>query len=119
MTFLRLVISQALYFSLMLPTLAHSESTLDQVAIVIGAGPADGLACALGLSNVCKKVLLVEKHANFDRRGATFGLAKNGQKVLDELSPGLFQHMNDIGLQGPEHSACEEWEMSWTNLSQF
>ena len=68
MTFLRLVISQALYFSLMLPTLAHSESTLDQVAIVIGAGPA-GLACALGLSNVCKKVLLVEKHANFDRRG--------------------------------------------------
>ena len=45
--------------------------------------------------------------------GATFGLAKNGQKVLDELSPGLFQHMNDIGLQGPEHSAMVFiwWEM--------
>ena len=74
----------------MLLALAHGKSTLDYVAIVIGAGPS-GLACALALSNVCKKVLLVEKHANFDRRGATFGLSKNGQNVLDELSPGLFQ----------------------------
>ena len=44
----------------------------DLTAIVIGAGPS-GLATSLSLSNVCKKVHLVEKHPTFEKRGATFG----------------------------------------------
>eukprot|EP00978_Attheya_sp_CCMP212_P049582 scaffold685575_cov51-Attheya_sp.AAC.1 len=76
-----------------------SQPDDEQVAIVIGAGPS-GLACSLGLSNVCKRVLLVEKHPTFEKRGSTFGMAKNGQKTLDELRPGLLNYMEDIGLPG-------------------
>eukprot|EP00550_Attheya_septentrionalis_P012406 CAMPEP_0198304600 /NCGR_PEP_ID=MMETSP1449-20131203/57478_1 /TAXON_ID=420275 /ORGANISM="Attheya septentrionalis, Strain CCMP2084" /LENGTH=381 /DNA_ID=CAMNT_0044007127 /DNA_START=196 /DNA_END=1341 /DNA_ORIENTATION=+ len=76
-----------------------SQPDDEQVAIVIGAGPS-GLACALGLSNVCKRVLLVEKHPTFEKRGSTFGMAKNGQKTLDELRPGLLSYMEGIGLPG-------------------
>ncbi|MGK3758338.1 MAG: 2-polyprenyl-6-methoxyphenol hydroxylase-like FAD-dependent oxidoreductase [Bacillariaceae sp.] len=69
----------------------------DVTAIVIGCGPA-GLACGLALSNVCRKVILVEKHSTFDQRGSTFGMGLNGQKTLDELRPGLRQHMEDTGI---------------------
>ncbi|CAN0065890.1 unnamed protein product, partial [Heterosigma akashiwo] len=72
---------------------------VERVAIVIGAGPA-GLAVSLGLSGVCSKVLLCEKHPVFDKRGSTFGLALNGQKTLDELQPGLRKHMANAGVSG-------------------
>jgi 2-polyprenyl-6-methoxyphenol hydroxylase-like FAD-dependent oxidoreductase len=83
-----------------------------RIAIVIGAGPA-GLATSLGLSNVCKKVFLVEKHPTFEKRGATFGMAANGQKTLDELRPGLRKYMEDIGLIGGPGGALVMvwWEM--------
>lgn len=84
-------------------TSAHNHNTIitmnrETTCIVIGAGPA-GLACALGLSNVCKKVHLVEKHASFEKRGATFGMAKNGQLALEEISPDLVEYMKEIGLK--------------------
>lgn len=78
--------------------------------IVIGAGPA-GLACALGLSNVCEKVYLVEKQASFEKRGATFGMAKNGQLALEELSPDLMEHMREIGLKAGNTLVFVWWEM--------
>jgi len=81
-------------------------------AIVIGAGPA-GLACALGLSKVCQKVHLVEKHASFEKRGATFGMAQNGQLALEEIYPDLMVHMRDIGMKPgfSESLVFVWWEM--------
>lgn len=84
-----------------------------RTAIVIGAGPA-GLACALSLSSVCRRVHLVEKRASFDRRGATFGLAKNGQLALEEVSPELVEHMRAVGLKASPASdtlVFVWWEM--------
>ena len=78
-------------------------------AIVIGAGPA-GLACALGLSSVCEAVYLVEKRASFEKRGATFGLAKNGQRAVEELSPELIECMKQVGLEGGSTLVFVWWE---------
>jgi len=82
--------------------------------IVIGAGPS-GLACALALSNVCAKVHLVEKRASFEKRGATFGMAKNGQSALRDISPELMEYMRDeVGLKagfGSETLVFVWWEM--------
>jgi 2-polyprenyl-6-methoxyphenol hydroxylase-like FAD-dependent oxidoreductase len=64
-----------------------SSSDDERMAIVIGGGPS-GLATSatsLGLSNVCNKACLVEKHPTFEKRVATFGMAVNGQKTLDEF----------------------------------
>ena len=94
------------------------DATLDTdkndglVAIIIGAGPS-GLACALALSNdsqnddddnnkrpLCRKIYLVEKHPEFDRRGSTFGLAPHGQRVLEELdcSGALRSKLQESGI---------------------
>lgn len=81
----------------------------DQVPIVIGCGPA-GLASALGLSNIYERVVLVEKHPTFEKRGSTFGMGANGQKTLDELRPGLRKQMEDIGMSnGPGGSLVFVW----------
>mmetsp|Transcript_2149 Transcript_2149/g.3961 ORF Transcript_2149/g.3961 Transcript_2149/m.3961 type:complete len:382 (-) Transcript_2149:154-1299(-) len=81
-------------------------------SIVIGAGPS-GLASALGLSKVCKKVFLVEKHASFEKRGATFGMGKNGQLAWEELSPELMEYMRQVGMKPPwgETLVFVWWEM--------
>jgi 2-polyprenyl-6-methoxyphenol hydroxylase-like FAD-dependent oxidoreductase len=95
-------LSTAVSKSTIAPSKTSSAMSLldeERVAIVIGAGPS-GLATSLGLSNVCKKVCLVEKHPSFEKRGATFGMATNGQKTLDELSPGLRSYLEEIGLSG-------------------
>lgn len=91
---------------------SHMSKTSDTTAIIIGAGPS-GLATALGLSNVCRKVLLVEKHPTFEKRGATFGMGVNGQKALDELRPGLKDYMTNIGLSSSAGGALVFvwWEM--------
>jgi 2-polyprenyl-6-methoxyphenol hydroxylase-like FAD-dependent oxidoreductase len=86
------------------------------VAIVIGAGPS-GLATALALSNHCQKVYLVEKHATFEKRGATFGMAPNGQKVLNELlssssSPErLHRLLQEIAIDTGSSLVFVWWEM--------
>jgi len=59
-------------------------------AIVIGAGPA-GLSVSLGLSYRGWKVNLIEKYNSFEIRGASFGLASNGIKALEEIHPGTVE----------------------------
>ena len=71
----------------------------DLIGIIIGAGPS-GLATALALSNqkICSKIYVIEKHKSFDKRGSTFGLAPNGQKMLSKLHPYLVDKMKDVGI---------------------
>lgn len=67
--------------------------------IVLGSGLA-GLAVSLGLisknDQIC--VDIVEKQHTFERRGATFGLAPNGQIALQELCPQALQHLQTVGI---------------------
>lgn len=67
--------------------------------IVFGSGLA-GLAVALGLvskqNDIC--VNIIEKRSQFDRRGATFGLAPNGQVALRELCPDALRHLQTVGI---------------------
>ena len=67
--------------------------------IIFGSGLA-GLAVALGLvskqDDIC--VNIVEKRLQFDRRGATFGLAPNGQVALRELCPDALRHLQSVGI---------------------
>ena len=71
--------------------------------IILGAGLA-GLSLALGLSKLLKELKLdwevhiVEKQADFSRTGATFGLRPNGQKALEELSPGIIDELKQVGI---------------------
>ena len=70
-------------------------------AIIIGAGPS-GLVCAIGLSSCCEQVHLIEKYPTFEMRGSTFGLAKNGQLAISELSPECLDDMQRIGMKAGE-----------------
>ena len=72
--------------------------------IILGAGLA-GLSLALGLSKTLKEnqimnweIHIVEKQPELSRTGATFGLAPNGQKALEELSPGIVQELQEVGI---------------------
>ena len=69
-------------------------------AIILGAGPA-GLATALGLCKVCDTVVLVEKQHSFSRQGSTFGLASNGRRALQELSPAAWERLVEVGVPLP------------------
>ena len=71
------------------------------IAIIIGAGPS-GLACAIGLSSCCEQVHLIEKYPTFDKRGSTFGCAKNGQLAISKLSPECLDDMQRIGMKAGE-----------------
>jgi len=68
-------------------------------AIVTGGGPA-GLALTLGLARCegCARVHLIERQPTFDARGANFMLAYNGQRALEELSPGTCDEMRATGI---------------------
>jgi len=77
-------------------------------AIVIGAGPA-GLTTALGLSKLCKNVILVEKRSEFTQTGATFGIAKNGRKALTEISEMLWDDMEATGIPLPSGGLMLPW----------
>ena len=86
-------------------------------AIVIGGGPA-GLAVSLGLGNLesCEKVYIIEKQPKFDSRGANFLLAYNGVKALEELSQGIqqdFEHVGVVSYMVPDYPAIllPWWEM--------
>lgn len=74
----------------------HSTSTDLPNIIVVGAGLA-GLATSLGLINSgLFQVDLVEVRPDFNRQGATFALAPNGRKALEELDPEIDQGSNVI-----------------------
>jgi len=70
-------------------------------AIIIGGGPS-GLACAIGLSSCCQQVHLIEKYPTFEMRGSTFGLSKNGQRAISELSSECLHDMQRIGMKAGE-----------------
>ena len=74
-----------------------AEKQEANTAIVIGAGLA-GLSLSLGLIQQGFYVQIVEKSHDFSRTGATFGLAPNGRKALDELCPGVAEEMSKLGV---------------------
>jgi 2-polyprenyl-6-methoxyphenol hydroxylase-like FAD-dependent oxidoreductase len=89
----------------------NSNSMAPLPVIIIGGGLA-GLSLALGLANLGFRVEIVEKQLNFSRTGATFGLAVNGQKALEELSgPGIVKELKDVGLDvdPPDISTMLGW----------
>ena len=72
------------------------------IVIVIGAGPSGLVACAIGLSSYCQQVHLIEKYPTFEKRGSTFGLAKNGQLAISELSSECLDDLQRIGMKAGE-----------------
>lgn len=68
--------------------------------VVVGAGLA-GLSLSLGLSKIGIKVDLVEQRTDFNQGGATFGLAPNGIRALEELCPGVTQPLLEQGNELP------------------
>jgi 20S proteasome subunit beta 3 len=70
---------------------------------IVGGGPA-GLASAISLSKTLSndddalEIILVEK-GDFSSRGATFGLALNGQAALQEICPSLLSELKEIGIE--------------------
>lgn len=80
-----------------LSTMSESPTPSDELphepmprAIVVGGGPA-GLSLSLGLSQRGYKVTIVEKYESFSVQGASFGMAKNGIKALNEIYPDIVQ----------------------------
>jgi 2-polyprenyl-6-methoxyphenol hydroxylase-like FAD-dependent oxidoreductase len=78
--------------------------------IILGAGLA-GLSLALGMSNMLKDVEIhvVEKQCSFARSGSTFGLALNGQKALQDLSPGIVSELQEVGIAMKEGGLLLGW----------
>ena len=95
--------------------LSRTSSTVKRIptAVVIGAGPA-GLSVSLGLSDRGWKVILIEKYASFEVRGASFGMSENGMKALEEIHPGIVEHgMIEMGraLKLPSGGLLLPWWM--------
>ena len=67
--------------------------------IVVGCGLA-GISVALGLisKDDTVSVEIVEKRDTFESRGATFGLARNGQIALQEICPRVLEYLKTIGI---------------------
>ena len=68
---------------------------------VVGGGLA-GLACALSLANAFSEdneisITLIELR-NFQSKGATLGLALNGQAAMKEISPTLLEKLKKVGI---------------------
>lgn len=87
---------------------SSSSGTCHDVALVMGAGPA-GLVTALGLSQVCRKVFLVEKHKTFEPRGATIAIHPNGKKALLEICPEVWTSMEEVGVLTPHGGMMLPW----------
>lgn len=71
--------------------------------LIVGCGLA-GLATALALvkKDETVEVVIVERRSNFTSRGATFGLAPNGQNALQEISPSVLAEMKKVGVLIPQ-----------------
>ena len=70
--------------------------------LIVGCGLA-GLATALALvrKDSSIQVVLVERRTNFESRGATFGLAPNGQLSLQEIAPDILEEVQKKGVLIP------------------
>eukprot|EP00957_Ditylum_brightwellii_P105061 8007798-Ditylum_brightwellii.AAC.1 len=84
-----------------------------RVVIVIGAGPA-GLAASIGLAQIPGySVELIEKRTTFEKRGASFGLAKNGLKALSEICSGesyeVVNQLKEGGVSTPNGGLLLPW----------
>jgi 2-polyprenyl-6-methoxyphenol hydroxylase-like FAD-dependent oxidoreductase len=76
-----------------------SNSNINNNKVIIIGGGLGGLSLSLGLADLGFQVDIVEKQPNFSRTGATFGIQANGQKALEELSPGIVtDELNKVGL---------------------
>jgi 2-polyprenyl-6-methoxyphenol hydroxylase-like FAD-dependent oxidoreductase len=76
---------------------SSSNNTSNNKIIIVGGG-LGGLSLSLGLADLGFQVEIVEKQPNFSRTGATFGVAPNGQKALEELCPGIVNNLKLVGL---------------------
>ncbi|KAL7546253.1 hypothetical protein ACHAWF_009590 [Thalassiosira exigua] len=67
--------------------------------LIVGAGLA-GLAAALSLASKdsSASIVIVERRPDFESRGATFGLAPNGQAALREFAPNALERLIEVGL---------------------
>ncbi|KAG7371931.1 zeaxanthin epoxidase [Nitzschia inconspicua] len=79
---------------------------------IVGGGLA-GLAFAVSLSNALAedsdvKISVVEQR-DFSSRGATFGLALNGQVALQEICPSLLEELKSIGILLPTGGYMLPW----------
>ena len=71
--------------------------------LIVGCGLA-GLSTSLALveKDTDVKVEIVERRKNFESRGATFGLAPNGQVALQEIAPDVLEALRTVGIFMPE-----------------
>lgn len=67
--------------------------------LIVGAGLA-GLSTALAVAkkSTDAKITIVERRKDFEARGATFGLAPNGQKALEEIAPDVLENLKHEGI---------------------
>lgn len=82
--------------------------------VIVGCSLA-GLSLALGLisKDTSITVDIVEKNDCLDRRGATFGLAPNGQIALREICPQVLEYLQTVGIamQNSEGYMLPWWEV--------
>jgi 2-polyprenyl-6-methoxyphenol hydroxylase-like FAD-dependent oxidoreductase len=82
--------------------------------VIVGCSLA-GLSLALGLisKHAAITVDIVEKSDSLDRRGATFGLATNGQIALQEICPEVLEYLQTVGIamQNSEGFMLPWWEV--------
>jgi len=79
-----------------------------ECALVIGGGPA-GLVAGLGLSHVCDKVTIVEKHPTFEPLGSAIVIHPNGKKAILEICPELWNDLEAAGLGMPNGGVMLPW----------
>ena len=96
----------------MAPSDPNATSDPNNTVVILGAGLA-GLSLALGLSQMGYSVEVVEKAFDFSRTGATFGLAPNGRKALEELYPGIAEELEGIGINMPSTGGTM---LGWWNV---
>mmetsp|Transcript_3338 Transcript_3338/g.7655 ORF Transcript_3338/g.7655 Transcript_3338/m.7655 type:complete len:413 (+) Transcript_3338:160-1398(+) len=67
--------------------------------LIVGAG-LSGLSTAIGIADKIKDatITIVERRPDFEARGATFGLAPNGQKALHEIAPDVLTTLKAEGI---------------------
>ena len=80
----------------------HTYIPKAMMILIVGAGLA-GLSTAISLAAKIDdaKITIVERRKDFEARGATFGLAPNGQKALEEIAPDVLEDLKREGILMP------------------